>query len=174
MSFIETLATSNMPAAIAFVAVILLLGAYIIFVVPMIKGNDTMKKQRAEHDEEVKAILEELKQLVVDKTALEESFFQFARAQNDEHKILVGMMERIFGDTQRILDELMTREEVEAFISYLQNNANVAHHETMQKVAQIVEILHSIKQVSDDIKDKQSTMNGALFLSSTRTGKGLK
>ena len=174
MSFIESIANSNMPAAVAFIAVIMLLAAYIVFVVPMMKENDALKQQRDDNDEATRAALAELKQLILDRSIFEDAFAQFAKTQSVEHEKLTQTLNKIHSDTQRIIEELMTREEVEAFISYLHSQAATLHLEDVAKFAQICDLLNSIKQVSDDIKDKQSTLNGALFLSSASRPRGLK
>ena len=177
MSWLESLATSNLPGSIAIVIAILLIAAYIVFVIPIVKENEelkeSLKERESEREDELKALISKLQDSVETNPDLMKFLDEIRKLQNDEHTILIKQLDMIHNDTQKLIQELISREEVEAFIAYLQNHADKLQEANSAKFQQICDVLNSIKSLSEDIKDKQSTLNGALFMAGN-THRGIK
>ena len=177
MSWLESLASSNLPGSIAIVIAILLIAAYIVFVIPIIKENEDLKESLKEHEDnredELKKLIADLHSSVKSNPDLIKFLDDLRKFQHEEHTILIKQLDTIHNDTQKLIEELISREEVEAFIAYLQSHADKLQDANSAKFQQICDVLNSIKSLSEDIKDKQSTLNGALFMSGT-THRGIK
>lgn len=169
MSILESLATSNLPGAVGIVVALMLVAAYLVFVVPLMKENELLKNQvksdLTKREDELKDLIGEVKELVKTNPEVTELFTKMIDSHKENNQLIMEQLTRLHNDTQHIIEELMTREEVEAFIEYIKNNANEIHNKDSMKFNQICDLLNSIKAISDDIKDKQSTLNGALFMS---------
>lgn len=180
MSWIEQLANSNMPGAIAMITLILFIAAFMVFVLPMIKENEALKTRNTDLEQSHKDILDVTENILhtverlahtdekieVDHNLLKEGIDHC----NNDTKIQLDRIEELLHKTN---EGLTGKDTVQALVESVKSNLRELHIEDQAKLAMILSALNNIKQVNEDIKDRQSTLNGALLLANN-SNRGLK
>lgn len=180
MSWLEQLATSNMPGAIAMIVLILFVAAFMVFVLPMMKENEALKKRNEDLEishknmnEIMNEVLAAVERLVDSEHKSHADIDDMIKDLNASNININAKLEDIKEGIDKTYKGLTGKDTVESLVEGVKSVLRELHIEDQSKLEKIISSLDNIKSLNEDIKDRQSTLNGALLLANN-SHRGLK